>query len=132
MAGTLKAMSLSDGASSITTSNIVSGSYRAFVVMDSFATPITIKSSFNMSSVTDNAAGFYTLNFLNPMPNPHYYVMGGALSNDSNNGGTLNLRLRGDFRYGPTLKTINAVEVLHWAGSGIFDCKDMYAVIGGC
>lgn len=33
-----------------------------------------IRSSFNVSSITKNAAGDYTVNFTNPMPNANYSV----------------------------------------------------------
>lgn len=36
----------------------------------------TIRSSFNVSTVTDNGLGDYTINFTNAMPNANYVVCG--------------------------------------------------------
>tara|TARA_R100000231_G_scaffold92579_1_gene69603 strand:- start:62 stop:496 length:435 start_codon:yes stop_codon:yes gene_type:complete len=36
----------------------------------------TIRSSFNISTVTDNGLGDYTINFTNAMPNANYVVCG--------------------------------------------------------
>ena len=38
----------------------------------------TIRSSFNVSTVTDNGLGDYTINFTNAMPNTNYVVCGNS------------------------------------------------------
>lgn len=45
---------------------------RAYVAFDGTATNVTnsITNSFNISSITDNAVGQYTVNFSNPVENP--------------------------------------------------------------
>ena len=42
-----------------------------------------IHSSFNVSSVTKNLAGSYTVNFINPMPSIHYVFSGSCGSEDA-------------------------------------------------
>jgi hypothetical protein len=48
---------------------------KAWVSFDGTTTPITIKSSFNVSSITDNGVGSYTVNFSSPMSNIYYAVL---------------------------------------------------------
>ena len=45
---------------------------KAWIVFDSTTTPITIKNSYNISSVTDNGIGDFTINFLQPFQNSNY------------------------------------------------------------
>lgn len=47
---------------------------RAWVNFDGTATPITIRASGNISSITDNGVGDYTINFIVPMPDTNYSV----------------------------------------------------------
>jgi hypothetical protein len=48
------------------------------------ATPSTIRSSYNVSSITKNATGDYTVNFATPMADANYTAVG-ASSPDSSN-----------------------------------------------
>jgi hypothetical protein len=49
------------------------------------ATPSTIRSSYNVSSVTKNGTGDYTINFTTPMPNANYafHFMTGTVASES-------------------------------------------------
>ena len=47
-------------------------SARAWVNLDGTAIPATIRNSGNVSSVTDNGTGNYTINFTNAMPDANY------------------------------------------------------------
>jgi hypothetical protein len=63
---------------------------RAWVNFNGTGT-VTIRASFNVSSITDNGTGDYTVNFTNAMPDANYCVNG--LSSDS-----------------PTINTVMAVN----------------------
>jgi hypothetical protein len=49
----------------------LSGAAKAWVNFDGTGT-VAIRDSFNVSSITDNGTGLYTLSFTNPMPNANY------------------------------------------------------------
>lgn len=57
---------------------------RAWVNFDGNATAVTIRSSGNVSSITDNATGNYTINFTNAMPDANY----AAVCSAGNSGST--------------------------------------------
>ena len=56
--------------------NVAIGTFcRAWVNFNGSGT-VAIRASFNVSSITDNAAGLYTVNFTNAMPDVNYSVGG--------------------------------------------------------
>jgi hypothetical protein len=57
---------------------------RAWVNFNGTGT-VAIRASFNVSSITDNGTGDYTVNFTNAMPDTNYAVIG---TSSDNNGGT--------------------------------------------
>lgn len=70
MAGTLILTTLSDGTNSTSATNPIRGSAKAWV---NFAgATATINDSFNVSSITRNAQGDYTVNFTTAMANANY------------------------------------------------------------
>lgn len=131
MAGTIKAGTLTDGANTMPVDALIKCSPLAYIVADTLAAPVNIKSQYNISSITDLGVGVHTLNFAKPMPNANYYVVGGTLSDSGNGGGTLSLKVSGAFNAGPVNKTINAVTVILWSNNAGFNTKDLYVVIGG-
>jgi hypothetical protein len=81
MAGTLVITTLSDGTNSTSSTNCIQGSAKAWVNYNGVAQTVT--GSFNVSSVTYNAAGDYTVNFTTAMPNTNYSVVfGGQATSD--------------------------------------------------
>ena len=50
---------------------------------------VTIRDSFNVSSITDNGTGLYTINFTNPMGDTDYVVVG-SCNSGLTTGGTVN------------------------------------------
>ena len=72
MAGTLTISTLSDGTNSTSSTNCIQGSARAWVNFN--GTNGAIRGSYNVSSVTRNGTGDYTVNYTNPMPNVNYSV----------------------------------------------------------
>jgi PKD repeat protein len=67
---TIVAQTLSNGTVSTSTNNCIRGSARAWVQYNGGTT--TINGSFNVSSVTYNASGNYTINFTTAIGNANY------------------------------------------------------------
>jgi hypothetical protein len=82
MAGTLTISTLSDGTNSTSATNCIQGSAKAWVNFNGTGT-VAIRASYNVSSITDNGTGDYTINFATAFSNTNYAVVGGA-----GNGGT--------------------------------------------
>ena len=68
---TLVAQTISNGTISTSSANVISGSAKAWVNFNGTGT-VAIRSSYNVSSITDNGTGLYTVNFTNAMPNANY------------------------------------------------------------
>jgi hypothetical protein len=80
MAGTIVADTLQNGAGSSTSmDNAINGSAKAWVRYNGSAQTVT--SSYNVSSVTYNSTGRYTINFTNAFANSNYTMAGSAASN---------------------------------------------------
>ena len=71
--GTAKITTLADsaGANTSTPAEIASGRAKAWVNFDGTGT-VAIRASYNVSSITDNGAGDYTVNFATAMPDANY------------------------------------------------------------
>jgi uncharacterized protein (AIM24 family) len=70
---TLVAQTISNGTVSTSSANVIQGSAKAWVNFNGTGT-VAIRSSFNVSSITDNGTGDYTVNFTTAMPNANYAV----------------------------------------------------------
>lgn len=75
---TLVAQTLSNGTVSTSTANCIQGSAKAWVVFD--GTGPTIRTSFNVSSVTRQATGQFTINMTNAMVDKNYVVCGSLVN----------------------------------------------------
>ena len=73
---TLKIDTLSNlaGTKSVPTNTVVDGSAKAWVNFNGTGT-VAIRASFNVSSITDNGVGDYTVNFTNAMSNADYAAL---------------------------------------------------------
>jgi hypothetical protein len=85
MAGTLTISTLSDGTNSTSSTNCIKGSARCWVSFGGGqnSTAGSIFGSYNVSSVTVNGTGDYTVNYTNAMPNTTYAVFGGVQENNN-------------------------------------------------
>lgn len=85
MAGTLVLDTLQNGAGTYSTSadNVINGCAKAWVNFNGTTTPVTIRAQYNVSSVTKNGNGDYTVNFTNPLPSDGYSIGSFASNNDS-------------------------------------------------
>jgi hypothetical protein len=59
------------GTKSVPVSTVVDGSAKAWVNFNGTGT-VAIRASFNVSSITDNGTGDYTVNFTTAMPDANY------------------------------------------------------------
>jgi hypothetical protein len=89
MAGTLitstiQGTTLTDGTNSTSTTNCIQGSAKAWVNFNGTGT-VAIRASYNVSSITDNGTGDYTVNFTNALPDANYSITGSAMHSASVN-----------------------------------------------
>jgi len=70
MAGTLTISTLSDGTNSTSSTNCIQGSAKAWVRFT--GSTAAIAGSYNISSVTRNSTGYYTVAFTTAMANANY------------------------------------------------------------
>jgi hypothetical protein len=68
---TLVAQTISNGTVSTSSENVIQGSAKAWVNFNGSGT-VAIRGSFNVSSVTDNGTGQYTVNFTNAFADANY------------------------------------------------------------
>ena len=70
---TLRTDTLSNaaGSKSVPVNTVVDGSAKAWVNFNGYGT-VAIRVAFNVTSITDNATGVYTVNFTNAMPDANY------------------------------------------------------------
>lgn len=80
---TLVAQTISNGTVSTSSANVIQGSAKAWVNFNGIGT-VAIRASYNVSSITDNGTGEYTVNFTNAMPDANYSYQ--ICARDDNNG----------------------------------------------
>jgi hypothetical protein len=85
MAGRLVVTTLNDDTGVLAVRNGMTGIAKAWVNFNGSGTP-AIRESFNVSSITRNGTGDYTVNFTTAMPNANY-VWSGACTWSSTYGG---------------------------------------------
>ena len=78
MAGTLVANTINTDTGLFSTNNAYNGIAKAWVNFNGVTT-VTINNSFNVSSVTRNSSGNYTMSFTTAMPNVNYVISGTSL-----------------------------------------------------
>jgi hypothetical protein len=92
MAGKIVASTINDDTGVLATQNGMTGIAKAWVNFDGTGTP-SIRGSFNVSSITDNGTGDYTVNFTTAMPNANYCVTGFGAFNLT--AGAVSMTIRG-------------------------------------
>jgi hypothetical protein len=75
MAGALTISTLNNDTGVLATQNGMTGIAKAWVNFDGTGT-VSIRNSFNVSSITDRGTGQYTINFTTAMPNANYSLQG--------------------------------------------------------
>jgi hypothetical protein len=88
---------------------------RAWVNFNGTGT-VAIRASFNVSSITDNGTGDYTINFTNAMPDVNYCVNGiSQTTRTGNNSDFFNIK----YNVAPTTTAVNVANFA--AGVGFAD-----------
>ena len=84
---TIAATTLEERASSdtIPVATVVAGAAKVWVNFNGTGT-VAIRDSFNVSSITDNATGDYTINFTTNLPNANYGTTVGGKESDTSSG----------------------------------------------
>jgi len=82
---TLNTVNITNGTDSITVEGAVKGSAKAWVNFNGTGT-VAIRASYNVSSITDNGVGDYTVNFTTAMPDANYCAVACSSRTDSANG----------------------------------------------
>ena len=113
MAGTLTISTLSDGTNSTSSTNCIQGSAKAWVSFSVSGGVCTRLSSYNVSSVTYNSTGNYTVNFTNALTDANYSYAGSALTTGTGTAyfGTVCLN------YNNPTKTTTAIRLYVWGNS---------------
>jgi hypothetical protein len=78
---TLVAQTISNGTISTSTANVINGA-KAWVNFNGTGT-VAIRASYNVSSITDNGTGDYTVNFTNALTDANYCVLSSQNIQDS-------------------------------------------------
>ena len=123
---TLKTNTLSNvaGTASTAIENAINGSAKAWVNFNGTGT-VAISKSYNVSSITDNATGQYTVNFTNAMPDSTYCM----ITNATSYGGTGPL-ITGRYPNALDLKTTTQVAFLCMVYNGnSSDSPEVYVSI---
>ena len=84
MAGKITVSTINDSSGVLATQNGMTGIAKAWVLYNASAQTIT--GSFNVSSVTYNATGTFTINYTTAMPNSNYSVLGMTQTKQTVNG----------------------------------------------
>ena len=89
MAGSITISTLNNDTGVLATQNGMNGIAKAWVNFNGQGT-VAIRGSFNVSSITDNGTGDYTINFTTAMPDANYAATttAGFLDNGNTNSGS--------------------------------------------
>lgn len=101
---------------------------RAWVNFDGRGVP-SIRSSGNVSSITDNGIGDYTINFTNDLPDSNYAV---SLSQANGGAATTLLAVKSDTAQGAaTLKTSSQLRIVNRgsATTDLYDTAEIYVSV---
>jgi hypothetical protein len=83
---TLVAQTISNGSVSTSSANVIQGSAKAWVNFNGSGG--TIRSSYNVSSITVNGTGDYRINYTNAFANANYSFVGCCSGNGGTNTGS--------------------------------------------
>jgi hypothetical protein len=109
---TLVAQTISNGTVSTSSENVIQGSAKAWVNFNGTGT-VAINASYNVSSITDNGTGDYTVNFTNALADANYCVTTTAMVvSDQGSSYQFGLRTTTNTSTAPTTKTTTAVRLL--------------------
>lgn len=120
MAGTLTLSTISDGTNSTSTTNVVQGSAKAWVNYKATST-VGIRASYNVSSVTYNGTGDYTINFTNAMTDANYSTIGSTGGYNGASSASSNATFRINSGSGATYSTTAVKVTTGYADGNVVD-----------
>jgi len=131
MAGAIVANTINTDTGLFSTNNAYSGVSKAWVNFSCPSTTVTVNNSFNVSSVTRNAAGDYTINFTTSMPNIYYAVNANCSSTGTYSGllVEINSTATGNAYFAPTT-TATRITVIQ-PNVGYLDAQSICVSIQG-
>ena len=89
---------------------------------------VAIRDSGNVSSITDNGVGDYTVNFTTAMQDANYSAIVSS-SSYSTSTNSASPGIKGTVAGGASNKTTSAISVLSYAGNGLYDFAEFNASI---
>jgi hypothetical protein len=104
MAGKVVVSTLNNDTGVLATQNGMTGIAKAWVNFNGTGT-VAIRDSFNVSSITDNGTGDYTVNFTTAMPNANYVSVFGIRNIDPAFLNNLEIK----YNTTPTVSAINVI-----------------------
>jgi hypothetical protein len=116
MAGALTISTLNNDTGVLATQNGMTGICKAWVNFNGSGT-VAIRDSFNVSSITDNGTGDYTVNFTTAMPNTNYAVASMTNKTTSADRGGCFLTFDVDNNGSGNSPTTSAIRIRTFAGS---------------
>ena len=123
---TLKVATIQDtsGNNSSTPNEVAQGRAKAWVNFDGTGT-VSIDDSFNVSSITDNSTGNYTINFTNAMSNAEYAVAGTVETTNATSVVVTTFGTSGNSR------TTSSVRIAASYSNNIVDANDFSVIVFG-
>lgn len=114
---------------SVPSETVINGSAKAWVNFNGTGT-VAIRASFNVTSITDNGTGDYTINFTTAFADTEYSPVGGGAGDYSATRGCMITLERIAATGAESAKTTSALRVnsVNDAGTG-FDCKSVNVAI---
>jgi hypothetical protein len=125
--------SISGGSSSSSSSSSSNNSCKAWVNFDGTPSSPTIKASVNVSSITKNSTGDYTINFSTALSDNNYSVcFGSVMYSDNDNSVHTSIKGKSSTPLTPALKTSSSLEIAvstTSAGAKFYDSTDVNVAI---
>ena len=121
-----------DGTESTDVTNVVNGSAKAWVNFNGTYT-VAIQASFNVSSITDNNTGDYTVNFTTAMVDANYQISMSSVGY-SNTNNSLHAYVKGNTSpvTTPFLKSTSQLRVVYSNDGGastLYNCAEMNVAV---
>lgn len=113
------------GTKTVPVATVVDGSAKAWVNFNGTGT-VAISASFNVSSITDNGSGVYTVNFTNAMSDVNYAALFGAkrANQTSNTSGVVSET------FTTAVRTTSSLSItVGDSTSGFIDCETVSVAI---
>ena len=130
---TLRCTNLQDtsGSNSLTTAQIYNGAAKAWVNFNGTGT-VAIRAQFNVSSITDNGTGDYTVNFTTALADANYSAVTTTTSLSTAGDTRFNCGIRGSVAGGASNKSTTALRIFsgyNYATAGFDDCAELNVAI---